>query len=531
MFDIVVSGGKIVDGSGKPAFQSDVGIKGDRIAGIGDLTDASAETRIDANGGIVAPGFIDLHTHSDFTLLVNGAAESQVHQGITLEVLGQCGYSPAPIDDPELGKSTMLGYHPSVEIDWNSFDRYLTRLEQTDLGLNVLALVGHNTVFQTVMKGAMHSPSSEEVKAMARLVEVSLEEGAAGFSTGLEYMPGCMARPEEILPLIEVTKRYDALYATHVRNRDQYYDLGFAEALAAARITGVKLQISHIQPKFGAPPRAMAHTLEMIRWARETDADVAFDIIPHDWNHTSVLSVIPSWAFEGGTDKLRRRLGDPETREEMKKNPKPIWQLVPAGRWNDIVLFRSKSNKDLIGLTFEEIGKRRDADPYDAVFDILLEEGRDLQGLMWASHGFSESDIRLCIRQPECGVISDTMALAPYGVLEDSIGSLSGYGWIARLFQKYVREEAIIGLEDAVHKVTGLPAARLGLSDRGRLSPGAMADIVIFDLDRIENRATLMTPTRYPAGIEYVLVNGKIVMANGHRTAVNSGRVIRRTHR
>ena len=204
---------------------------------------------------------------------------------------------------------------------------------------------------------------------------------------------------------------------------------------------------------------------------------------------------------------------------------------VPAGRWKDIVLFRSKRNKDLIGLTFEEIGKRRNADPYDAVFDILLEEGRDLQGVMWASHGFSESDIRLCIKQAACGVISDTMALAPYGELKDSIGSLSGYGWLARFFQKYVREEAIIGLEDAVHKVTGLPASRLGLSDRGHLHPGAMADIVVFDLARVENRATLMTPTRYPAGIGYVLVNGKIVMDSGHRTAVNSGRVIRRTHR
>ncbi len=527
MFDIIFSGGSIADGSGKPAFRSDVGINGDRIAAIGDLIDASTENRIDVNGRIVCPGFIDIHTHSDYTLLVNGAAESQVHQGVTLEVVGQCGFSPAPIDDPGLGTSVMLGYHPSVEVNWRSMDEYLSRLEQTDLGLNVMALVGHNAVFQTVMKGALRTPSSEDVEAMARLVEVALAEGAAGFSTGLEYMPGCMARPEEILPLIEMTKRYDALYATHVRNRDRYYDLGFAEALAAARITGVKLQISHIQLKFGAPLKAMEHTLEMIRWAQEAEADVAFDIIPHDWNHTGVSSVLPSWAFDGGTDKLLKRLADPQAREKMKKNPKPIWQLVPAGRWNDIVLFRSKSNPDLTGLTFEEIGQRRKVDPYDAVFDILLEEGKDLQGLMWASHGFSESDIRLCIKQPECGVISDTMALAPYGLLEDQIGSLSGYGWIARLFQKYVREEAIIGLEDAVHKVTGFPAARLGLADRGYLHPGAMADIVVFDPETIENRATLTTPTRYPVGIEYVLVNGKVVIDSGQRTSINSGRVIR----
>jgi N-acyl-D-aspartate/D-glutamate deacylase len=275
---------------------------------------------------------------------------------------------------------------------------------------------------------------------------------------------------------------------------------------------------------------AMDHTLEMIRWAKETEVDVAFDIIPHDWNHTSVSSILPPWAFEGGTEKLLHRLGNRKTREEMKKNPKPIWQLVPAGRWNDIVLFRSKSNKDLIGLTFEEIGQKRNTDPYDVVFDLLLEEGVDFQGLMWASHGFSESDIRLCMKHSECGVISDTMALAPYGELKDSIGSLSGYGWIARFFRKYVREEKLIRLEDAVHKVTGLPAARLGLTDRGHLYPGAMADIAIFDLNRIENRTTLMSPTEYPAGIGYVLVNGRIVMDKGHRTPVNPGRVIRRNH-
>ena len=220
MFDTIISNGKIVDGSGKPAFQTDVGIEGDRIVAIGDLTDASTEKRIDVDGMVVAPGFIDLHTHSDCSLLVNGSAESQVHQGVTLEVIGQCGYSPAPIEDPELGRNAMLGYHPSVEINWRSLDEYLRHLEQSDLGLNVMALVGHNTVFQTVMKGSLRSPSSEEVEKMVRSVETALEEGAAGFSTGLEYMPGCLARPEEILPLIEVTKQYGALYATHVRNRD-----------------------------------------------------------------------------------------------------------------------------------------------------------------------------------------------------------------------------------------------------------------------------------------------------------------------
>jgi N-acyl-D-aspartate/D-glutamate deacylase len=379
------------------------------------------------------------------------------------------------------------------------------------------------------MKGELRSPNPSEIDEMVGMVETALEEGAVGFSTGLEYLPGSMARPEEIFPLLAVTQRYNALYETHVRNRDVCYDLGFAEALAAARITGVRLQIAHIQPKFGAPDRAMEHTLEMIHWARESGADVCFDIFPHDWNHTGVSTALPPWAFEGGIDRLLSRLNDPKERQKMKYNPKPVWQLVAAGKWNDIVLFRSQKNKDLIGLTFEEIGRRRKVDPHEAVFDLLLEEGEDLYDLMWTSHSFSEADVRLCLKQPQCIVASDTMALAPYGLLKDTIGSLIGYGWTAQLFQKYVREESVIKLEGAVYKLTGLPAQRLGLRDRGGLYPGAMADVVVFDPDTIENLATLAKPTRYPCGIEYVMVNGQTVIEKGKRTKTNPGKVIRRT--
>jgi len=528
MFELVISEGRIVDGSGRPAFTSDIGIKGDRITAVGDLSDAEAKTRIAVNGLVVAPGFIDLHTHSDCTLLVNGAAESQVHQGVTLEVVGQCGFSAAPIDDAERAKAVLIGYHPSIAIDWQSFDGYLNRLAAADLGLNVMSAVGHSTVLQTVLKGEQRTPNPDEIEEMVHLVERALEEGAVGFSTGLEYMPGSMARPEEILPLIEAAARYGGLYETHVRNRDVSYDVGFAEALAAARMTGVKLQIAHIQPKFGAPERAMEHTLEMIRWSRDAGVDVCFDVFPYDWNHTGVSAALPSWAFEGGTNALLRRLADPETREKMKKNPKPIWQLVPHGRWKDIILFRSTHHSDLIGLTLEEIGRRRNVDPYGAVFDLLLEAGPDLHGLMWTGHSFTESDVRLCLSQPECVVMSDTMAVAPYGLLENTIGSLIGYGWTARLFEKYVREDPVLDLEEAVYKLTGLPAQRLGLKDRGHIVPGAMADIVVFDPDTIENRATLEKPAQYPIGIDHVLVNGKTVIEKGKRTANNPGRVIRR---
>jgi N-acyl-D-amino-acid deacylase len=527
MFDVIIAGGDIVDGSNKPAFKSDVGIKGDRIITIGNLADAEATEKIDAAGLTVAPGFIDIHTHSDFTLLINGAAESQIHQGVTSEVIGNCGSSCAPLAESASAESSVPGYMSGLEINWKTFGEYLARLEKQELGLNVMTLVGHGSIRRTVLNDELRPAAEDEVNEMVQILESSLEAGAKGLSSGLEYWPGSVSNFEEILPLCEVTKRHNALYATHVRNRDLSYDVGFSEALAMARISGVKLQISHIQPKFGAPPYAMEHTLEMIHWARESGADVSFDIIPHDWNQTRLTASLPPWAFEGGLEKLRDRLKKPDTREKMKLNPKPIWQLVPARKWDKIVLLRSKKNKHLIGMTFEQIGKEWGKDPYDAYFDLLLEEGGDLNSLMWTSHAFLESDIQLCLLQPECIVASDTMALAPYGTLKGTIGSLSGYGWIARLFQHYVREQSIISLEDAVHRVTGLPADRLDLKDRGYLRPGGIADITIFDPKTIMYQCTFKDPCCYPSGIAYVLVNGKFAIKENKRTNINAGRVIR----
>ena len=527
MFDIIISGGNIVDGSNKPAFRSDVGIKGDRILAVGDLTEAECEDRIDVGGLIVAPGFIDIHAHSDFTLLINGAAESQVHQGVTLEVIGNCGHSAAPFVKPDQDVSSVPGYQSDVKITWQTFDGYLSRLEQQELGLNVMSLVGHGALRRAVMGEALRPATEEETNEMVKLLDEALTEGACGFSTGLEYWPGIASTPEELFPLCEATRRHDALYATHVRNRDMYYDLGFSEALAMARNSGVSLQIAHIQPKFGAPPHAMEHTLEMIHWAQETGANVMFDIIPHDWNQTRLTATLPSWAMEGGLEELLSRIENPELREKMKHNPKPVWQLVPAGKWERIALLRSEKNKDLIGMTFDQIGKERKKDPYDAYFDLLLEEGENLNSLMWTSHAFSEADIRLCLQQPNCIVASDTKALAPYGALKDTIGSLSGYGWIARLFQHYVREESIISLKDAVHRVTGLPAEKLGLKDRGYIRPGCMADITIFNPETISDRSSINQPCVYPSGIAHVLVNGNFAMRDAERMKMNSGRVIR----
>ena len=510
-------------------FTADIGIRDGRIARIGDLSEQQAAERIELNGLAVCPGFIDLHTHSDFTLLVNGRAESQVHQGVTTETVGQCGHSCAPVARAEDARHGAVGYSDDCKVDmgWRSFGDYLDRLDATPLGVNVAAFVGHGAVHRAVMGNELRTPSIDETRRMADLVDEAFDQGAYGFSTGLEYWPGSICAPEHIVPLCAVAARHERLYATHVRNRDAYYDLGFSEAMSTARNAGARLQISHIQPKYGAPPHAMEHSLELIEGVRRQGVDVAFDVIPHDWSHTLILAILPAWAQEGGISGILGRLKDPQVRERMKRNPRHMWLLVTDGRWDAIALLNSEENPQLVGETFEDIGRMRNTSPFDAALDLLQEEGERMGGLLWTSHSFSDDDIELCLAQPGCAVISDTLALAPYGALEKTVGSVSGYGWAARFLGHYVRERKVLSLQEGISRITAVPAERLGLSDRGRLEPGLAADVTVFDKGAIHSRCTIREPRTYAGGIVHVLVNGRFAMRDGARTAVDNGSVLR----
>jgi N-acyl-D-aspartate/D-glutamate deacylase len=529
MYDIVFKNGEIFDGTGKLGFRGDIAVKGDTIVAMAaDLGDCANARVIDVSGLAISPGFIDMHTHSDFTLIVDGRAESQVHQGVTTEVIGQCGISCAPVCDHSHIRSVSPWYSEQAsQPTWRSFGEYLDLLDSTTLGVNVMAFVGHGTIHRAVLGDALRAGEPEEISQMTRLVDEAMDQGAGGFSSGLEYWPGIMAAPDHLVPMCEVAKKYNRLYATHVRNRDTQYDLGFAEALATARQSGAKLQISHIQPKFGAPVYAMEHTLEMIEIARRHDVDVAFDVIPHDWNNTLMAAILPKWAQEGGVDEVLKRLANPEMRARIKTNPKPMWLLVKAEKWSDIVMLSSAAHRDLEGADFAEIGRMRNCHPYDAVLDILLESGGNLLNVFWASRSFQNSDIDLCLRQPECAVISDTVALANDGLLQDQVGSLSGYGWAARFLQYYVRDRQILSLADGLRKITSVPAERLGLKDRGTLAPGMRADICVFDPLNIAANCSAKYPRRYASGIAHVMVNGKLSMEDGQRTEVNGGMVLR----
>jgi N-acyl-D-aspartate/D-glutamate deacylase len=416
-----------------------------------------------------------------------------------------------------------------LHVDWSTFAGYLDHLERIEIGVNVAAFVGHGTIHRAVLGDALRPASDDELDEMKLLLEESIEAGAYGLSSGLEYWPGNLATPEQLTELAKIAARHDVLYATHVRNRDVHYDIGFTEAMSTARAAGARLQISHIQPKHGAPSYAMQHAVEMVDGAQRRGLDVAYDVIPHDWSHTRVIAILPQWAQEGGYMAVLERLADENMRNRIRRNPRPMWRLVSDGIWDRIVLMQSSANARLVGETIEEIARERRVDPYDAVFDLLMEEGDQMNHLMWTSRSFSEQDICLALAQDDCAVISDTLALAPDGCLKHHIGSLSGYGWAARFLQHYVRDKKVISLAEGLRRITSLPASRLGVSDRGTIRIGAFADITVFDAEQIASHCDVQRPRAYASGIAHVLVNGHFAMESGRRTSANSGKVLRRS--
>ena len=529
MIETLLLNGRVIDGTGAPAVIADVAVADGKIAAIGDLSDAEAGERVDVSGLTVTPGFIDIHTHSDAILLADGKADSQVMQGVTTELAGQCGYSFAPVGEARRMERWMVGRLPGVEVTWKSFGGYLDALEDKALGLNVMALVGHGAIRGAVLGDEVRQPTEAEMSRMADLVAESLDEGAWGMSTGLEYSPGLSATPDELTRLCKVVAGRGGFHASHVRNRDIYYDLGFTEVLSIGRVAGVRTQISHIQPKYGRPDHAMAHALEMIDQARAIGVDVAFDVIPHEWSHTGVAAILPAWAREGGVERLLERLRDPEMRARMKANPAPMWRLVLDDRW-DLIYFLRAGDSGILGRSVADVAAERGTAPYDTVLDLLLEAGENALHLLWTSKSFFEEDLRLCLRRPDCGVMSDTLALSRRGPTVGLIGSLAGYGWAARFLEHYVRNLELMPLEEAIRRLTGFPAERIGIADRGVLRPGATADIAVFDYDRVTYKGSIGNPRQHPAGFRHVLVNGRFAVRDGARTQQDAGEVLRSLH-
>ena len=526
MFDAVIKNGYVVDGTGNPWFKADLGIKSGKVLKIGDLGSEDANRIINAKGLVVCPGFIDMHSHSEYSLLVNSKAESKIGQGVTTEVNGNCGDSPAPIEGIT-AEAAEEAKEYKLDMDWSTLGEYSDRLERQGIALNVAQLVGHGTIRTAVMGYENRPPTREELNKMKELVAQAMEDGAFGMSTGLFYSPGGFADTEEVIELCRVVAEYGGIYTSHIRGEGDPLIEAVAEAIEIGEKANISVQISHHKACGIENWGKIKKTLRMMEEARSRGADVTCDVYSYTACGADLVSLIPIWAHEGGVDKLRERLRDLKMRERIKKEMLEGllgWEsTVKQSGWGKIRVIGWKEHKEFEGKTLAEIAELKGVDPFDLTFDLIVKkESPELVDL-----AMSEEDVCAVITHPLSMIGSDGWALAPYGVLGESKTHPRSYGTYPRILGKYVRKEKVLTIENAIRKMTSLPAQKLGLRDRGILRKGMWADVVVFNPKTVMDKATYEDPHRYPEGIEYVLVNGEIVVDRGEHTGALPGKVLR----
>jgi N-acyl-D-amino-acid deacylase len=526
--DLLVAGGTVVDGTGADAVVADVSIKDGKILAIGQLTEVETSSRLEAAGLLVTPGFIDIHSHSDLTLILDPRAVSSISQGVTLEVVGNCGHGCAPIRDVDLVRSNIYGCKQEHELDWTTMAGYLERLEAGKPGVNVLSLVANGNL-RLAAAGLVDRPSTAaELAEMKRMLEQGLEEGAFGYSTGLEYGPERECPEQEIAELCRVTRKAGGFYATHTRNIDGDPAETIDEAIRTARAASIALQISHISvvSRLADDGRwAIEQALRQVDQARQSGLDVDFDMHTRLFGTTNLSAVLPPWALEGTKAEISHRLAEASTRSTLKESPNIISALA-RGDWSRIVIFNSRFNPGLATRSIAEISDDRGTEPLDTIYDILRDEVEDLHSTMIVAFTYNEDDVRLVFEHPRCMVGSDATALAPDGPLANS--SFHGaYTWASWFFRYFVRDQGMLTQEEAVRRLSGLPAQRLGLADRGLLKPGMRADVAIFDPAEFAERGTTFEPNQTASGMAHVIVNGEIAVEKGELTGIRSGQVLR----
>ncbi len=533
MWDVLIQRARVIDGSGAPAFIADIAIRGDAIAAVERITSPQARLTIDAAGLTVGPGFIDLHTHSDYTLLVNPLAESKVHQGVTTEVIGNCGTSPAPLGDeayPIIRARMQQQYE--LEVGWRTLAGYLERLTESGIAVNVVPLVGHGTVRSAVMGYAQRAPTASELARMQGLIADAMTEGAFGLSTGLIYAPGCYADTDELVELAKVVGQAGGMYFSHIRGESDTVLEAAQEAISVGERAGVAVQISHLKAAGRANWEKTTALLDLLDQANARGLDVTGDMYPYTAGATSLGALLPPWAHEGGLAKLLPRLRDPHARARMRQDIEQgldgWWNPVRATGWPGVQISRAPQHRSYQGMRLSEVAALRQQDPLEAALDLLLaEEGN--AGVVLFMMG--DAQVEAILRHSRVMIGSDAGATAPYGVLGRAHPHPRAYGTFPRILGPYVRERGVISLEEAICRMTGLTAWRLGLTDRGFVRPGYKADLVLFDAQRIADQATYDTPHAYPTGVRWVLVNGQILLHDGERLPVLPGRVLLRASR
>jgi len=501
-FDLLLKGGLVLDGSGRQGVRTDVAIRNKKIAVVGSVNDTSAHRVIDLNGLVLAPGFIDVHSHSESKLLVNPKAESKIRQGVTTEILGQDGDS----------------FHPE------QFSAEFQKYEDAGIAVNIASTVGQGTIRKAVMDMTDRAATPIEIAAMKSLAAAALRDGALGISSGLEYTPGGFASTQEIIELCQVMQGSCGLYATHMRNEDDRLVEAVAEAIEIARGANIGLHISHLKCQGRRNWDKLDRVLALMQEFRQNGGSVTMDRYPYVAYSTGLSNLMPLWSRAGGTDKFIERLQDSETLTKIKQATMKKIDLL--GSWDSVMItsVTLEKNKQMQGKTVARIVAQSQQDAFEFVRSLIIEEKNQV-GMV--GFGMSEDNTKRILAQPFCMPASDGSALATYGALSQGNPHPRSYGTFPRVLGKYVREEKIATLPEMIRKMTSLPATRFGLTGRGSIAEGFMADLVAFDPEKVRDKATYSHPHQYPEGIEWVVVNGDVVVEHSEHSGKLPGRVLR----
>jgi dihydroorotase/N-acyl-D-amino-acid deacylase len=531
-FDVIIAGGRIVDGTGAPWFVGDVGIRGDRIAAIGNLKTAVAKTKIDATGLVVSPGFIDLLGQSEFNVLVDNRAASKITQGVTTEVTGE-GTSIAPVNDRLFADQADAFKHFGVTWDWRTLSDYFKRLdERTHPAINIATFVGAGGLRAYVIGKDERAATPGEISRMQGLVAAAMQDGALGVSSSLQYMPDRFASTDELVALASVAAHYGGVYFTHVRSEAGQMPAALDEAFTVAERAKVPVEIWHLKTAYKPNWGRMPEMLAKIEAARARGLDITANQYPYTRAANGLDACLPLWAREGGTERMLARLRNPADRERIKREMEdpasPGWENQWYGSGGgDGIMISSVLNPALRkyeGMTLTAIGKQMGKDPRDAVMDLVI-----------ADRGFTEvvtsimreDDVVAALKSPLVSICTDSGAKAEDGPLSESKTHPRGFGTFPRILGRYVRDEKVLRLEEAIRKMTSQPATRVHLQDRGILRPGMAADVTVFDPATIRDVATYENPMHYSIGVRYVLVNGRAVLADGKITSERPGRALK----
>lgn len=527
-YDLIIRDGRVVDGTRNPWFLADLGIKKGKIIKIGKIVEKTSALTIDATGLIVAPGFIDIHSHDDMAFFLDPLNKQKLQQGVTTVITGNCGLGFAPINKEYfhlLEKYTEMLSKNSDIIKWNTFAEFLNKLDQIELGMNVASLVGHGTLRIAVMGMENREPTVEELEKMKKLLAQSMEGGAIGMSTGLIYPPGVYSKTKELVELCKVVAEYSGVYVSHIRGEGDNVLLAIEEALEIGREANVPVEISHHKVSGKSNWGSSVKTLARIKKARADGIDVTTDAYPYTAGSTMLTALFPPWVYAGGEEKFIERVKDQKTRVAIKRDieEKTDWFNVIkiTEGWKDILIASSSHHPEYDGKNLLDISRELNRDPYETLFDLAAEDGSKCMIVIFM---MSDEDVERIICDPMVAIITDAVPDTGVGKPHPR-----GFGTFPRVLGRYVREKNLISLEEAIRKMTSLPAQRFNLKSKGLLKEGFDADITIFDPKNVIDNATYQNPRAKPDGIDYVIVNGSLVLKKNEYTKERPGKVIRRS--